>query len=65
MGLFVSLLLLTFGCFGVSEVHEVVRLPFLADLIATVIAFICNGPLWVFSSISSPMGALCRAGPGC
>lgn len=33
MGLFVSLLLLTFGCFGVSEVHLIVPLPFLAELI--------------------------------
>ena len=33
MGLFVSLLLITFGCFGTSEVHIIVHLPFLAELI--------------------------------
>jgi hypothetical protein len=33
MGLFVSLLLLTFGCFGISEVHTIVQPPFPAVLI--------------------------------
>ncbi len=38
MGLFVSLLLITFGCFGSSEVHLIVHLPFLANLIVGLLA---------------------------
>jgi hypothetical protein len=33
MGLFVSLLLITFGCFGISDVHLIVPLPFNGDII--------------------------------
>jgi Histidine kinase-, DNA gyrase B-, and HSP90-like ATPase len=33
MALFVSLLLITFGCFGISEVHLIVPLPSIANLI--------------------------------
>lgn len=40
MGLFVSLLLLTFGCFGISEVHLVIDLPFEGNPIVGLLAIL-------------------------
>ncbi len=48
MGLFVSLLLLTFGCFGISEVHLIVQLPFLAELILWLLVILQWPALGIF-----------------
>jgi signal transduction histidine kinase len=40
MGLFVSLLLLTFGCFGISEVHLVIDPPFEGNPIVGLLAIL-------------------------
>jgi hypothetical protein len=40
MGLFVSLLLITFGCFGTSEVHLIIPLPFPAELIVGLLVIL-------------------------
>src|SRR5215831_4820524 len=48
MGLFVSLLLITFGCFGVSEVHLIVPLPFFAQLIVGLLIILQWPALGIF-----------------
>jgi hypothetical protein len=48
MGLFVSLLLITFGCFGTSEVHLIIHLPFNADLIVWLLVILQWPALGIF-----------------
>jgi hypothetical protein len=48
MGLFVSLLLITFGCFGVSEVHLIVPLPFPAEFIVGLLIILQWPALGIF-----------------